>query len=433
MANQKISKTTADNAVGQPSRYVIWDSEVSGFGLRVAPSGLRAWVLKYRADGGGRTAPVRWLTLGNYPAVNVADARTAARRALAEVTLGNDPAGDLAAKRKEMTMAKLIDFYELEGCVVQRGIRQGEPMKETTKAFTLARLRHHVVPILGKKRAAEITEGDIETFYRAVSNGKTARDDKDDGRRIIVRGGPGAARKVVRDLSAVFSFAKRHRIVTTNPVENASVRKTDNKRERFLSTEEIQRLGQALEKLEQDGTNPKAINIARLWALSGCRRNEVAGLKWSEVAFDRGLLILDDSKTGKSVRPLGAPALALLSALHQRRHATSPYVFPAERGDGHYQGTKKVWPEVTKKANLPGVTPHTLRHTLGGMAGSSGEAMLLIGAVLGHSNARSTQIYAHVAHDPARLAADRITGPISEALGPSSLRDHLSSATSNGS
>lgn len=208
-------------------------------------------------------------------------------------------------------------------------------MKATTKAYTLARLRHHVIPILGKKRAKEITEGDIETFYRAVSNGKTARDDKEDGRRVIVRGGPGAARKVVRDLSAVFSFAKRHRIVTDNPVENASVRKTDNKRERFLSKEEIERLGQALEELEQNGANPKAINITRLWALSGCRRNEIAGLRWSEVDFERGLRILDDSKTGKSIRPLGAPALALLSALDQSRLSDSAYVFPAERGEGY--------------------------------------------------------------------------------------------------
>lgn len=416
MTAQRLSKSVADNAVGQPKRYVLWDTEVAGFGLRVAPSGARSWIIKYRADGGGRSAPVRWYTLGSYPGLDPADARTAARRVLASVVLGDDPAGSLAARRKEMTMTMLIDFYEQEGCVVQRGIRQGEPMKPLTKSYTISRLRHHVVPLLGKRRAKEITEGDVETFSRAVANGKTARDERIDDRRIIVRGGSGAARKVVRDLSAVFSFAKRHRIVTANPVTHASVRKTDNKRNRFLSIAEVEQLGGALDELEREGTNPKAVNITRLWALSGCRRNEIAALKWSEVDFDRGLLVFDDTKTGRSLRPLGAPAVALLEALRKGAAPEAEFVFPAERGDGFYQGTKKVWPEVIKRAKLPGVTPHTLRHTIGGTAGSAGEAILMIGAILGHANARSTHIYAHVAHDPARMAADRITAPISAAL-----------------
>ena len=128
-------------------------------------------------------------------------------------------------------------------------------------------------------------------------------------------GGAGAARKVVRDPSAVFSFASRNEIVVRNPCDTAAVRKTDNQNERFLTLEEVTRLGSALDELEQDGVNPKALNIARLWALTGCRRDEIAGLKWPEVNLEEGLLELDDSKTGKSVRPLGAAALALLKSI----------------------------------------------------------------------------------------------------------------------
>lgn len=157
------------------------------------------------------------------------------------------------------------------------------------------------------------------------------------------------------------------------------------------------------------------MNIARLWALSGCRRNEIAGLKWSEVDFDRGLLAFDVTKTGRSVRPLGAAAIALLEAL--KPEEAEGYVFPAERGEGFYHGTKTVWQAAIKKAALPGVTPHVLRHTLGSAAASAGEALLMVGSVLGHANARSTAIYAHISHDPARLAADRVTGPLAEALG----------------
>jgi integrase len=290
-------------------------------------------------------------------------------------------------------------------------------MKPTTKAYTLARLRHHVLPLLGTRRVSEITEGDIERFVRDVAAGKTAKDEKvGPRRRVIVRGGEGAARKVVRDLSAVLSFAQRRRIISANPVATASVRKTDNQRRRFLTTDEVKRLGKALDDLEAEGANRKALDITRLWALTGCRRNEVAGLEWSSVDLVRGLLILEDTKTGQSVRPLAAPAAALLTVLRDKAKADAKWVFPGERGDGFFQGTKRIWPTVVKRAALQGVTPHTLRHTLGSAAASGGEALLLVGAILGHSNARSTAIYAHVDRDPARLAADRATAPIAAAL-----------------
>ena len=176
----------------------------------------------------------------------------------------------------------------------------------------------------------------------------------------------------------------------------------------------MERLGRAFDELEAEGATPKALNIARLWALTGCRRDEVAGLRWSEVDLERGLLVLGDSKTGKSVRPLGAAAAALLAALG--RDPRSGFVFPAESGAGHYVGTKRVWPRVVERAGLPGVTPHTLRHTVGSTAVSTGEALALTGAMLGHANARSTALYAHVQRAPARRAADRVSLAISGAL-----------------
>lgn len=423
----KLNAKSIDRLEPTDKRRIIWDSELRAFGISVGTTGRKTFVVRYLAEGGGRGAPQRQKTLGTYPTLTAKDARNMARDVLADVRRGADPAGDLAAKRAELTVAKAIDFYEQEGCFVQRGIRIGEPMKPDTKKFTLARLRHHVVPLLGKMRVTEIDEGDIETFVRDVSLGKTARNklvvDPETGKRkrIIVKGGPGAARKVARDLSAVFSFLKRHKRktnVTHNPVEDASVRKTDNKRERFLSIEEVQRIGEALDDLESEGVNPKAINITRGWALTGCRRNEIAGIKKDELKeLERGLIIFEDSKTGRSVRPIGGAAVALFEALlEQAAESESPFIFPAERGDGFYGGTKRVWPEIVKRAKLPGVTPHTLRHTLGGFGGSTGEALLMIGSLLGHSNARSTSIYAHVAYDPARQAADRVTGPIAAAL-----------------
>ena len=410
-----LTKRSVDACAATDKRYDVWDSQVPGFGLRVGTSGVKTFVVRYRADGGGRSAPRRYVTVGRYGAVTVEQARKKAQQILAEATVGEDPAMKRNAKRDELKMTGLVDLYEKEGCFIQRGKRQGEPMKERTKTYTIARLRHHVVPLLGIKRVSEISVGEIERFFRDVATGKSASDTKIGYRkRIVVRGGDGAARKVFRDLSAVFSFAVRRGIIEANPCEKAVVRKTDNRRERFLSIDEIKQLGKALDELEAEGMNLKALKITRLWVLTGCRRQEIAELKWDEIDFERGLLVLADSKTGRSVRPLAAAAIKLLKTI--QRSEDSDFVFPAESAEGYFQGTKKAWPKIVKQANLEGVTPHTLRHTMGAIATSSGEALALTGAILGHANMRSTMIYAHVEIDPARKAADRVGNRLASAL-----------------
>jgi len=410
-----LTKGVVDNCDASDRRYDIWDSKLPGFGLRIGTSGIKTYVVRYRADGGGRSAPRRYVTVGRHGTLTVEQARKKAQQILAEATVGDDPAMKRNAKRDELKMAALIDLYEKEGCFIQRGKRQGEPMKDRTKTYTIARLRHHVVPLLGSKRVSEVNVGEIERFFGDVATGKSASDTKIGHRkRIVVRGGDGAARKVFRDLSAVFSFAVRRQIVEANPCEKAVVRKTDNRRERFLSIDEIKRLGAALDELEVEGMNRKALNITRLWVLTGCRRQEIAELKWHEIDFERGLLVLADSKTGRSVRPLAAAAVKLLHTI--QRDEDSDYVFPADSGESFFQGTKKVWPKIVKKAGLEGVTPHTLRHTVGAIATSSGEALALTGAILGHANIRSTMIYAHVEMDPSKLAADRVGEQLAGAL-----------------
>src|SRR5579863_2203765 len=271
-----LTKTVVDAAEKADKRFHIWDSELAGFGLRVEPTGVKTFIAKYRANGGGRSATQRVVTIGRFGKLTADLARKQAKKVLGGAAVGADPAAEIQAKRREMKMSALIDLYEEKGCVIQRGKRQGEPMKPRTKTYTMARLRHHVVPLLGHRRASEINAGDIEAFVADVAAGKTASDEKVGPRkRVIVRGGAGAARKVFRDLSALFSFASRNEIVVRNPCDTAAVRKTDNQNERFLTLEEVTRLGSALDELEQDGVNPKALNIARLWALTGCRRDEI--------------------------------------------------------------------------------------------------------------------------------------------------------------
>ncbi|WP_061508552.1 site-specific integrase [Acetobacter malorum] len=412
----RLTKPVVDKAEVRDSRYDLWDLDLAGFGLRIEKSGTKTFIIRYRIEGGGRSAPRRFLALGRFGALTVEQARRKARGLLGAVAHGEDPAGDVQEKRRGKTIRDLLDFYEEHGCIVQRGIHKGKPMKPLTKQYTMSRLRHHVEPLLGGRRASEITSGDVERFVADVTTGKTAKDIKIGPRkRLIVRGGEGAARKVVRDLSAVFSFGRRHGFIAQNPVEGASVRKTDNRRMRFLTLEEVARLGDAFNKVETRGANPKGVAIARLWALTGCRRNEIAALKVEEVNLEDNLFEFEDSKTGRSIRPIGPTARAMLENLLKDRK--KGYLFPAERGEeGHYQGTRNIWSEVIKLADLPGVTPHTLRHTLGSTATSSGEALALTGALLGHANLKSTAIYAHVQRDTSLEAAKRVEKLLAMAL-----------------
>ncbi len=131
-------------------------------------------------------------------------------------------------------------------------------MKPLSKKLLLARLRNHVEVLLGTKRISKIGTGTIETFYADVARGRTARDEKVGFRsRVIVKGGDGAARKVFRDLSAVFSFAKRRGLIDRDPCDTAAVRRTDNRSERFLTLDEFKRLTKALDELEAEGANKK--------------------------------------------------------------------------------------------------------------------------------------------------------------------------------
>lgn len=423
----RLTRELCDNAAARDTQYELWDADLSGFGLRVMESGVKSFIVRYRTDGGGRTAKRRTYTIGRYGALTIEHARKKAKAVLGAVANGEDPGEKRIAKRGEMLISQLRDLYEERGCVIQRGKRIGEPMKPLTKQYTLARIDHHIVPLLGRKRIGDVSIADVEQFARDVASGKTAKDEKVGRRkRIIVRGGEGAARKAIRDLSAMYSFAMRHELTDRSPVDKAAVRKTDNQRERFLTLEEVKALGEAFDQLEAGGTNPKAIAIARLWALTGCRRNEIAGLKWSEVDLDRGFLMFESSKTGRSVRPLGRAAIEILRGI--ARVPDSDFVFPATEGESFFQGTKGVWPKVKKLSGLHDVTPHTLRHTMGSTSTSAGQALAMTGAILGHRNPRSTAIYAHVQLAPAKRAAERASSKIAVALGRPPARPRRRSA-----
>ncbi len=254
---------------------------------------------------------------------------------------------------------------------------------------------------------------------RQIAEGKTKADIKTRPRgRAIVRGGQGTASRTVVQLSAMFSYAIREGVMEANPARGIR-RWKDGKRERFLSEDELRRLGKAIDETEKAGGNPKATAIIRLLALTGARKSEILKLKWTEVDFDQGFLRLRDSKTGPKAIPIGKSALAILS--DQPHLAGSDYVFPADKlgrqgaERSYFQGMDWFWQEIRKKAELDGVRLHDLRHTAASIV-VDGASLPIIGRILGHADTKTTQRYAHLSDAPVREAVEKLAERVDNAL-----------------
>jgi hypothetical protein len=175
---RKLTKTFVDGLEARPKPYRVFDTELKGLAVRVAPTGDKRWQVEYRPYPGGRDTPKKRITLGPTNVLTADEARNQAKAILADAAKGTDPAAEKLEKRREIKMSGLIDIYENDGCRVLRGTRIGQPMKPKTKSYTLARLRNHVVPLIGKKRVSEVTPEDIVQMVSDIASGKTAKDEK---------------------------------------------------------------------------------------------------------------------------------------------------------------------------------------------------------------------------------------------------------------
>ena len=394
---RRITKRTVDAL--KPGQ-IAWDGETVGFGIR-RQRDKKNYILKYRA--GGRQ---RWITIGRHGSPWTPEtARREARRLLGEVAAGTDPADAREQAKADLTVSELCDLYLAEGCATK---------KSSTIATDRSRIERHIKPLLGKKKARSVTRGDVERFLQDVAAGKTARDEMlKSGGRSIVRGGKGAAAKSVILLGAMFEFARGRGIVAENATRGVK-KFRDNRSERFLSADELARLGKALATAEADGEPVSAIAAIRLLALTGCRKSEILTLQWDHVDFERACLRLPESKTGAKVVPLGAPALEVLASLP--RVGGNPYVLPGNRDGGYFVGLQKVWERVRARAELENIRLPDLRHSFAAEGAIGGDSLLVIGALLGHRDSATTARYAHLSDDPVQAAADRISRHISAAM-----------------
>ncbi|MBA3576622.1 MAG: tyrosine-type recombinase/integrase [Sphingomonas sp.] len=427
MAGRKLTQSLVKALEARPAEYVEWCGVLAGFGCRVRSTGSKSFIAQYRI--GGRNSPVRKVTIGTYGKLTVEEAREAASKVLAKAQLGEDVASARAKQRTEMTVAQLCSEYLQEGCANK---------KASTLSTDKGRIERHIKPLLGKMRIGDVKRSDVERFMRDVADGKTALDVKTGKHgRAIVTGGKGAASRTVRLLGGIFSYAIARGYLQINPRLGVKLY-PDGKGERFLSAEELGRLGEALRQAETTGLpwqfnecakvkhrpktpsnhsgilSPYAIAAIRLLLLTGCRAGEILGLKWAHVDIERGFLNLADSKTGAKPVLLGAAAVEVLAGLP--RINGNPFVIAGEREGKRRSDLKRPWKRLIAHADLPDLRLHDLRHSYASIGAASGMGLGIVGKLLGHASTATTARYAHFADDPLRRASDTISAMISAAL-----------------
>ena len=397
----KISKRLIDSLAPGSTDLFVWDTDMKGFGVKLTPQGKRVYLLQYRQNG-----RLRRFTIGGHGSPWTPElARKEAGRLLGVIAEGGDPADQKAQAKAMLTMAELCDIYLAEGCATK---------KASTLAIDRGRISRHIVPLLGRKRVDQVTRADVQRFMIAVAEGKTAADIKTGPKgRAIVTGGEGTATRCMGLLGAIFVFAVERDYRKDNPAHGVK-KYAGQRRERFLTGEELTRLGEVMVEMEQEGVNPVAIGSLRLLLLTGMRRGEVLTLEWSHVDFEQRCLRLPDSKTGFKVVHMGAAALEILAGLP--RIEGNPFCFPGSVEGHSLVGLPRIWRKIRDRAGLSDVRIHDTRHGFASVGVISGMGLPVIGALLGHKTPSVTARYAHLSADPLKVAADRISSQIAASL-----------------
>ncbi|TIN78333.1 site-specific integrase [Mesorhizobium sp.] len=404
----KLTKAVVDGAALRDKQYTIWCSSLRGFGVYVHPTGRRTYFVDYRSGDGVR----RRMTIGRHGVITADQARKLAIETMGGVVLQKaDPLLERKTRRKSLTVAQLCDQYlkaAKKGVILGHGRR---PKKASTIEVDVGRIERHIKPLLGSKLVIDLTRSDIVKFVRDVTIGKTARRDRSgkNGNRVMVTGGAGTAARTTGFLGGILTYAIGEGIIATNPVQGVSL-PADNVRDRRLTADEYRAIGDALTGEPAELDTPQAKTGAWLLALTGCRLGEISTLTWEEVDEAAGCFRLKESKSGPSVRPVGREAFDVLR--RAIRVPGNPYVLPALRKTGNYNGLAGAWVRFMVRAGLDGVTPHTMRHSYASIGGDLGFADSTIAAMLGHAAGTVTSRYVHRLDAVLVAAANKITGEV---------------------
>ncbi|MEM8971917.1 MAG: site-specific integrase [Pseudomonadota bacterium] len=392
MSSIKISRSTIERLPvpedGKPAYH--FDQLLIGFGLRISPKGVRTYIAQGRVNG----RLVR-KTIGRHPAVSPEEARQRARELLSNLAAGIAPEDNKPIVRVSDVLDEWLRFH-VEAKLKPRTASDYRKITEQT-------LR----PELGRHEICSVERAHIAKIH----NDRQAT--------------PRRANYVLAVASSFFTFAEDsgHRPIDSNPARRIKPY-PENRRERFLASDEVARAAQAISALEISGVlSIFAAAGLRLCLLTGARQGEIVALRWAEVDFERRLLLLEDSKTGRKPIYLSQPAIKVLEALP--KVAGNPYVIAGEKPGQPYQNLTRAWMKVRVEAGLEDVRLHDLRHTFASFGAAEALSLPMIGKLLGHRVPATTARYAHLAADPVAEANERIGERLAQLMrgDPTGLRD----------
>ena len=382
----KLTKRSVEAAEPRDKDYIIFDSELPGFGIRILPSGKRSYLVQYRV---GRA--FRRMALGQHGILTTEKARAEALKVLAATKEGKDPAAARDKARRDPTVQEfaeqVLNDHAEHHC------------KPRTVVGYRYYLKAYIAPRIGRLQMGKVARPDIARLHHDL------------------RFAPVQANRSLQFLSKVFNLAELWglRPDGSNPCRHVE-KYQEKKRERYLSRDELARLGEVLRRCEFDGIESQsAINAIRLLIFTGCRLGEIMTLKWDYVDLERSALNLPDSKTGAKTVHIGAPAVDILKQIE--RLPENPWVITGTLPGAHLTDLQPPWERIRKRAGIEDVRIHDLRHTFASVAVANGQGLPMIGKLLGHSQVQTTARYAHLAADPVKRAANTVSGEIAEMLG----------------
>jgi integrase len=383
---------------------VMWwddDPKATGFGVRSYSGGGKSFFIDYRLDGRQRR-----YTIGPYPRWSAEAARERAKELRRHIDRGNDPAGDKRARRTAPTVGDLIERYVADHLPKKTG-RQARKHDEK-------RMLTEIGKHLGvHTKVTDVHGGDIIDMHRKMSESIGPR-----GKPRPVR-----ANRVLAIASKMFSLALVPKAGETLPWRNAVLgnpckgiaRNREEGRERFFSQAELAAISDALV-----GYQGNAADCVRLIMLTGCRPSEAMRAEWSEFDEQPGYWIKPSAHTKQRKvhkLPLSPAAIELIERLRVERGRR--WVFPGYVPGEPLTALWHVWQYVRAHAKLgPDARIYDLRHSFASIGAGGGLSLPIIGRLLGHTRARTTERYAHLADDPLREAAEKITKVITGAGKP---------------
>ncbi len=350
-----------------------WDTSLKGFGVIVLPSGRRTYCIQYR----NQHRVLKRLKIGVHGQVTTEEARALARKHLASITHGEDPA------QNKKQIQELFGMQDLARDYIERHAqkKREKSLKEDNKL-----LKNIIMPSLGSLKVANVSRRDVE------------------GLHLRLKDTPYQANRVVALLSKMFALAVSWGWRLDNPAQGIE-KYQEEKRDRWLNDEELQRLWSVLDKHSDNLTS----YVFKFLLLTGARKGEALQATWDQFDLEKGLWTKPSHLTKQKKKehlPLSDKALLLLETLKKRNVEASPYLFPGRKAGEPLKEVKKFWSTVLKEAKLENVRIHDLRHTHASHLVSSGLSLSIVGKLLGHTQASTTQRYAHLADEPLRKATD---------------------------